>query len=89
MKLGYTIIYVPDVESSLRFFVQAFGLEQKFLYESSDSKRPSGMEIALVTQDVHGAHRAALEQGARAGGSFPKTLGSGCFVRACAGRTPR
>lgn len=36
MKLGYTIIYVPSVESSLRFFGQAFGLEQKFLHESGD-----------------------------------------------------
>jgi hypothetical protein len=85
MKLGYTIIYVPSVESSLRFFNQAFGLQQKFLHESGDygelntgettlafashalgklnfpdghvqaseSKQPLGMEIALVTDDVH------------------------------------
>ena len=36
MKLGYTIIYVPSVESSLKFFGQAFKLEQKFLHESGD-----------------------------------------------------
>ena len=36
MKFGYTIIYVPSVESSLRFFCQAFGLEQKVLHESGD-----------------------------------------------------
>jgi lactoylglutathione lyase len=36
MKLGYTIIYVPSVKSSLNFFNQAFGLEQKFLHESGD-----------------------------------------------------
>lgn len=36
MKLGYTIIYVPNVASSLKFFGQAFGLEQKFLHESGD-----------------------------------------------------
>jgi catechol 2,3-dioxygenase-like lactoylglutathione lyase family enzyme len=96
MRLGYTIIYVPSVESSLRFFGQAFGLEQKFLHESgdygelktgettlafashvlgalnfptghvraSDSKQPLGMEIALVTEDVHAAHKAALVHGA-------------------------
>jgi len=96
MKLGYTVVYVPDVESSLRFFVQAFGLEHKFLHESGDygelntgettlafashalgemnlpdghvraseSKRPLGMEIALVTEDVRGAHKTALEHGA-------------------------
>ncbi len=34
MKLGYTIVYVPDVAASLSFFSQAFGLEQRFLHES-------------------------------------------------------
>lgn len=34
MKLGYTIIYVPDVAASLAFFDAAFGLRQKFLHES-------------------------------------------------------
>ncbi|MBV1775265.1 VOC family protein [Burkholderiaceae bacterium DAT-1] len=33
MKLGYTIIYVPDVPASLVFFEQAFGLSRKFLHE--------------------------------------------------------
>ena len=96
MKLGYTIIYVPSVESSLRFFGQAFGLQQKFLHDSgdygelstgettlafashelgarnfpsghiraSDSKQPLGVEIALVTTDVHVAHKSALLHGA-------------------------
>ena len=96
MKLGYTIVYVPNVESTLRFYAQAFGLETKFVHESgdygelktgettlafashalgamnfpeghvhaSDSKQPLGMEIALVTQDVHAAHNSALTHGA-------------------------
>lgn len=34
MKLGYTIVYVPDVAASLAFFEQAFGLPRKFLHES-------------------------------------------------------
>lgn len=34
MKLGYTIVYVPDVASSLEFFENAFGLSRKFLHES-------------------------------------------------------
>ena len=34
MKLGYTIIYVPDVAQSLAFFEKAFGLERRFLHES-------------------------------------------------------
>jgi catechol 2,3-dioxygenase-like lactoylglutathione lyase family enzyme len=34
MKLGYIIIYVPDVAASLHFFEQAFGLTRRFLHES-------------------------------------------------------
>jgi lactoylglutathione lyase len=36
MKLGYTIIYVSSVEASLQFFIQAFGMKQKFLHDSGD-----------------------------------------------------
>jgi lactoylglutathione lyase len=96
MRLGYTILYVPSVKSSMRFFSLAFGLEEKFLHESgdygelrtgettlafashllgamnfpeghiraSDSKLPLGVEIALVTEDVHAAHNSALAHGA-------------------------
>lgn len=97
MKLGYTIIYVPNVAESLAFFEKAFGLTRKFLHESGDygelatgettlafashelgrmnfpdgyvaaseSKRPLGMEIALVTGDVQQAHAKALAAGAK------------------------
>jgi catechol 2,3-dioxygenase-like lactoylglutathione lyase family enzyme len=34
MKLGYTILYVPDVAASLAFFEQAFGFRRRFLHES-------------------------------------------------------
>lgn len=34
MKLGYTILYVPDVAASLDFFERAFGLQRRFLHES-------------------------------------------------------
>jgi hypothetical protein len=37
MKLGYTIVYVPSVTSSLQFFGQAFGLETRFLHESGEA----------------------------------------------------
>ena len=36
MKLGYTIIYVPNVDESLAFFENAFGLPRRFLHESGD-----------------------------------------------------
>lgn len=34
MKLGYTIVYVSDVPSSLAFFERAFELPRRFLHES-------------------------------------------------------
>jgi catechol 2,3-dioxygenase-like lactoylglutathione lyase family enzyme len=34
MKLGYTILYVVDVASSLSFYKRAFGLKRRFLHES-------------------------------------------------------
>jgi len=36
MKLGYTIVYVPQVAESLSFFERAFGLSRRFLHESGD-----------------------------------------------------
>ena len=96
MKLGYTIVYVPDVAASLAFFETAFGFKTRFMHESatygeldtgattlsfashalgdshfaggmvraSESAKPLGMEIALVTADVHAAHQRAVQAGA-------------------------
>ena len=36
MKLGYTIVYVPDVEASINFFETAFGLKRKFITPEAD-----------------------------------------------------
>jgi len=96
MKLGYTIIYVPQVEESLAFFEAAFGFSRRFLHDSGDygeletgetvlafasnelgqmnfsdgfisaseSVKPLGFEVALVTEDVAEAHAQALVKGA-------------------------
>lgn len=96
MKLGYTIIYVPNVADSLAFFESAFGLSRRFLHESGDygeletgettlafaslglgstnfpagfiaaseSSKPLGIEIALVTSSVAEAHTRAVASGA-------------------------
>lgn len=34
MKLGYVLLYVKDVASSVEFFERAFGLERTFIHES-------------------------------------------------------
>src|SRR5262245_24466797 len=35
MKLGYCILYVPDVPAALAFYESAFGLSRRFLHESN------------------------------------------------------
>jgi lactoylglutathione lyase len=97
VKLGYTIIYVPNVGESLSFFENAFGLSRRFLHESGDygeletgettlafashelgemnfpngfiaaseSSKPLGFEIALLTPTVSEAHAKALAAGAK------------------------
>jgi catechol 2,3-dioxygenase-like lactoylglutathione lyase family enzyme len=34
IRLGYVIIYVPDVTAALDFYERAFGVAQRFLHES-------------------------------------------------------
>lgn len=34
MKLGYTLLYVDDVEKTMQFYATAFGLKESFLHES-------------------------------------------------------
>lgn len=34
MRLGYTLIYVPDVTATVAFYESAFGLTRRFIHES-------------------------------------------------------
>lgn len=34
MKLGYTILYVPDVVAAVEFYERAFALKRRFIHES-------------------------------------------------------
>lgn len=36
MKLGYTILYVENVEETVAFYEKAFGLKKKFVHEAGD-----------------------------------------------------
>jgi catechol 2,3-dioxygenase-like lactoylglutathione lyase family enzyme len=36
IKLGYVIVYVPDVKEALRFYERAFGVRERFLHESGE-----------------------------------------------------
>ncbi|ATA56748.1 glyoxalase [Variovorax boronicumulans] len=68
MKLGYTIVYVPDVTQSLKFFEQAFGLPTRFLHESGTYGELETGETtlafaahALGDSNFPGGHVAASE----------------------------
>ncbi|GER14467.1 VOC family protein [Variovorax boronicumulans] len=68
MKLGYTIVYVPDVAQSLKFFGQAFGLPTRFLHESGTYGELETGETtlafaahALGDSNFPGGHVAASE----------------------------
>ena len=95
MELGYTLLYVDDVEKTMEFYSRAFELSANFLHESKQygematgqtrlgfvhhetasshgfdyartesSKPPPAFEIGLITEDVEGAFKRALEAGA-------------------------
>lgn len=36
MTLGYTILYVPNVEQTVSFYEEAFGLSRRFVHESGE-----------------------------------------------------
>lgn len=36
LKFAYTIIYVPNVTTSIEFFENAFGLQRRFIADGND-----------------------------------------------------
>ena len=42
MKLGYVLVYVPDVEEAVRFYEKAFGLTRRFVHESGYGELDTG-----------------------------------------------
>lgn len=68
MKFGYTIIYVPDVASSITFFEKAFGLKRRFLHETAQYGELDTGETTIAFADhslgkmnFPGGHVAASE----------------------------
>ena len=53
MKLGYTIVYVPDVLASVVFFETAFGLKRRFVHESGYGEMETGATaLAFATHEL-------------------------------------
>jgi catechol 2,3-dioxygenase-like lactoylglutathione lyase family enzyme len=74
MKLGYTILYVPNVAASLVFFEQAFGLTRRFLHESGDCGELETGETALAFA-AHALGQANFLAGYVAASESPLPLG--------------
>ena len=53
MKFGYTIVYVPDVLTSVEFFEKAFGLKRRFVHESGYGEMDTGATaLAFASHDL-------------------------------------
>lgn len=64
MKLGYTLLYVGDVESTMNFYEKAFGLEKGFLHESLQYGEMSTGETKLgfVHHETASSHGFAYDK---------------------------
>lgn len=53
MKLGYIIIYVPDVPKAIEFYEKAFGLARKFIHEGGYGELITGeTTLAFASEEL-------------------------------------
>lgn len=53
MKLGYVIIYVPDLVKTIEFYEKAFGLTRKFIHESGYAELSTGATtLAFASEEL-------------------------------------
>ena len=64
MKLGYTLLYVDDVEMSLDFYSKAFGLEIAFLHESKQygEMKTGETKLGFVQHETATSHGFEYEK---------------------------
>ena len=74
MKFAYTIVYVPDVAVSLRFFEKAFGFRRRFFHESGTYGELDTGETTLAFA-AHSLGEMHFPNGYVAASSSPKPLG--------------
>jgi hypothetical protein len=67
MKLGYTIVYVPNVAESLTFFESACGLSRRFLHDVGDyGELESGETTVDFASPLHRLEGSGQSAGAKA-----------------------
>jgi lactoylglutathione lyase len=64
VKLGYTLLYVDDVEKTMTFYAKAFGLELGFLHESKQygEMKTGDTKLGFVHHDTAGSHGFKYEK---------------------------
>jgi len=64
MKLGYVILYVPDVARSMTFYEMAFGLEAAFVHESGTygEMATGSTKLAFASEELAASHGFAFRQ---------------------------
>jgi uncharacterized glyoxalase superfamily protein PhnB len=79
-KLGFVLLYTPDVPAKLAFYERAFGCERQYLSETKTYGQLKGdvpigfaaahpertVEVGFVADDVDAAYRRAVEAGCTA-----------------------
>lgn len=72
MRFGYTIIYVPDLQATVHFYEQAFGLRSKFMDENGQyAEMDTGnVTLAFVSENMAVTHSARIAAN-RPGGVAP------------------
>ena len=63
MQFGYTILYVPDVPATLKFYEAAFGLTTRFVHECGDygELETGSTALAFVSHRLPAPQRPALK----------------------------
>jgi lactoylglutathione lyase len=54
MKLGYVILYVPDVSQAVEFYERAFGIARRFVHESGSyaEMETGGTALAFASEEL-------------------------------------
>lgn len=67
MRLGYVLIYVPDVAASVAFYEKAFGLSRRFVDDSGQygEMETGGTALGFVAESLAQANAMAAQRNRR------------------------
>jgi lactoylglutathione lyase len=63
VRLGYVIIYVPDIEATVTFYEKAFGLTCRFIHDSGYAEMETGgTALAFASEKLAAVNGVASRQ---------------------------